>query len=113
MPNQLDLGFVKANSTNLPKISVFMVWEYIANDERYNAPEVRGIKATLSSRENYGDSAIGYVSVKREGSICTVKGRICPEHRVRQKDYTVICSVDEEKEIVQRVECLECAASEG
>lgn len=47
MPNQLEPGFVKADSTNLPKISIFMVWEYIVSDERYNAPEVRGIKATL------------------------------------------------------------------
>lgn len=66
-----------------------------------------------SSRENYGDSAIGYVSVKREGSICIMKGRICPEHRVRQKDYTVILIVDEGEEKVQRIECLDCAASEG
>jgi len=35
-----------------------------------------------------------------------VKGRIFPEHRVQQKDYTVICIVDEEKE-VQRVEYFE------
>lgn len=47
MPNQLDPGFVRADSTNLPKISIFMVWEYIVTDERYNAPEVRGIKAAL------------------------------------------------------------------
>lgn len=47
MPNQLDSGFVKADSTNLPKINVFMVWEYIINDERHNAPEIRGIKRTL------------------------------------------------------------------
>lgn len=66
-----------------------------------------------SSRENYGDSVVGYVRVKREGSICTVKGRICPEHRIRQKDYTVILIVNEETEKVQCVECLDCAASEG
>ncbi|KAL0098848.1 hypothetical protein PUN28_020793 [Cardiocondyla obscurior] len=56
MSNKLDPGFVKADSTN------------------------------LSSRESYGDSAIGYVSVKREGPICVVKGKICPEHKVRKKN---------------------------
>jgi len=47
MSNKLDPSFIKADSTNLPKIMVFMVWEYIVNDERYNAPEVREIKTTL------------------------------------------------------------------
>lgn len=47
MSNRLDPDFVKADSTNLPKINVFQVWEYLVTDERYNAPEVRGVKATL------------------------------------------------------------------
>ena len=47
MPNQLDPGFIKVNSMNLSKITVFMIWEYIVSDKRYNAPEDRGIKATL------------------------------------------------------------------
>ncbi|XP_076664263.1 uncharacterized protein LOC143375179 [Andrena cerasifolii] len=113
MPNTLEPGFSKADSTNLPKISIFMTWEYIATNERYNLPEVRGVKATLSSRENYGDSAIGYVCVKRTDNICVVKGRICPEHRVRNKDYTVFLTVDETEGKIENVECLDCAASEG
>lgn len=40
----LDTGFVKADSSNLPKIRFFMIWEYIVTDERHNAPEVRGSK---------------------------------------------------------------------
>lgn len=47
MPNTLEPGFSKADSTNLPKISIFMTWEYIATNELYNLPEVRGVKATL------------------------------------------------------------------
>ena len=47
MPNQLDPGFTKADSSNLLKITIFMVWEYIVTDERYNAPEVRGVKTAL------------------------------------------------------------------
>ncbi|XP_051156855.1 uncharacterized protein LOC127278934 [Leptopilina boulardi] len=113
MVNKLDPGFEKADTTNLPKINVFMVYEYITNNERYNAPEVRGVKATLSSRENYGDSAIGYVCVKRVGSICTLKGRICPVHRVRSKNYTVTLTVEEVNEQVKKVEYLDCAASLG
>lgn len=66
-----------------------------------------------SSRENYGDSAIGYVCVKRVGSICTLKGRICPVHRVRSKNYTVTLTVEEVNEQVKKVEYLDCAASLG
>lgn len=56
-------------------------------------------------RENYGDSAIGYVQIKREGSIiCNVKAQICPEHRVRNKNYHVSLTINEEKEeIVDKV----------
>lgn len=46
-----------------------------------------------SQRENYGDTAIGYVELKREGPMCQVRGRVCPEHRVRSKPYTVECFV--------------------
>lgn len=46
MANILDPGFLEANSTNLPTPHVFMVWEYIVTNDRYNAPEVRGVKAT-------------------------------------------------------------------
>lgn len=38
---------------------------------------------------------------------------MCPEHRVRAKDYTVLVTVDEKKEIVLNVEFLDCAAAEG
>ncbi|XP_043484808.1 uncharacterized protein LOC122512804 [Leptopilina heterotoma] len=113
MPCKLDSGFEKADSSNLPKISIFMVWEYLVTDDRYNAPEVRGVKASVNARESYGDSAIGYVSVKRQNNLCTVKGRICPEHRVRQKAYQVLMEVDEEEEKIKTLKCLDCAASEG
>ncbi|KAJ8941371.1 hypothetical protein NQ318_000837 [Aromia moschata] len=75
-------GFVKASTNNLPCIDIFMVMEFIKNDERFNAAEFKGVKAAASSRDKHGDSAIGYVELKREGSLCTVQGRICPEHRV-------------------------------
>lgn len=37
-------GYVKADSTNLPKIDMFMVRNFLISDTRYNAPEVRGVK---------------------------------------------------------------------
>lgn len=66
-----------------------------------------------ASRDTYGDSAIGYVQVKREGNICIVKGKICPEHRVRGKNYNVTLEVDENAEEIQSVLCHDCAAALG
>ncbi|TGZ52774.1 Uncharacterized protein DBV15_11266 [Temnothorax longispinosus] len=67
-----------------------------------------------SSRQNYGDSAIGYVCVKGENYICTVKAKVCPEHQVRNKAYSVIVTVNEENElIIINVKCQDCAASSG
>jgi len=47
------------------------------------------------SKENWprysrNTTCIDYVNVNQEGSICTVKGKICPEH-VQQKDYILYC----------------------
>ena len=47
MPAKLEPGFTKADSTNLPKLNICMVWEYLVSDEKYNAPEVRPVKPTL------------------------------------------------------------------
>ena len=66
-----------------------------------------------SSRENYGDAAIGYVCLKRENAECTIQGRICPEHRVKQKDYTVILRIDEKNDKIKSFACLDCAAAAG
>jgi hypothetical protein len=32
-----------------------------------------------STRENYGNGAVGYVEIKSEASKCVVRERICPE----------------------------------
>lgn len=66
-----------------------------------------------SSRENYGDSAVSYVNLKRENNVCIVKGSVCPEHKNRNKPYRVTIIVDEEKENVQHALCEDCAASAG
>ena len=70
MPAKLKPQFTKADSTNLKLILIY--------------------RKMRSSRENYGDAAIGYVCLKRENAICTIRVRIYLEHRVKQKEYTVI-----------------------
>lgn len=66
-----------------------------------------------ASREEYGDNAVGYVEVKREGPLCTVQCRICPEHRVRAKNYLVCLTLNEVEEDIVNVECKDCAAAAG
>lgn len=66
-----------------------------------------------AARESYRDEAIGYVQVKREGTKCTVKCRVTPEHKVKSKPYhcTLVCNENEEK--VESVVCHDCAANQG
>ncbi|XP_018395225.1 PREDICTED: uncharacterized protein LOC108773788 [Cyphomyrmex costatus] len=113
MVKTIESGYVKADSNNLPKIDMFMVCEYIKQDDRFNAAEVRGSKNAQSSRETYGDNAVGYVRLIRNNNQCIIKADICPEHKVRQKLYSVTIIVNEEDESVQSIECHECAASSG
>jgi hypothetical protein len=47
MANILELGFIKANSTNLLKIDSFMVCEFIKKNDKFNAAEVRNAKAAM------------------------------------------------------------------
>ena len=51
--------------------------------------------------------------MKRENAECTIQGRICPEHRVKQKDYTVILRIDEKIDKIKSLACLDCAAAAG
>ncbi|KAJ8915458.1 hypothetical protein NQ315_003221 [Exocentrus adspersus] len=98
-------GFVKATSNNLPTIDIFMVTDFLKRDDRFNVGEMRGTKAASAIRESYGDNAIGYVELKREGPICVVQARICPEHKVRSKAYSVIVETNEEEERVTDIKC--------
>ena len=47
MPSKVDSDFVKVDSENLPKISMFMVLEYFTSNSKYAAPEIRGVEAAL------------------------------------------------------------------
>ncbi|CAG9793231.1 unnamed protein product [Diatraea saccharalis] len=109
----MESGFIKANSGNLPKIDSLMVANFFATNKDFCASELRNVKISLSSRESYGDDAVGYVQLKRESNICTVKCRVCPEHKVRVKPYTVTVVVDEKNSIVKSTQCHDCAASAG
>lgn len=37
-----------------------------------------------SGRDSYGDSAVGWVQVRRDKNVCTVKAKITPEHNVNK-----------------------------
>ncbi|KOB70278.1 Uncharacterized protein OBRU01_15584, partial [Operophtera brumata] len=64
-------------------------------------------------RDSYGDDAIGYLQLKREGDVCTVKCRITPEHKVRSKPYHCVLQCNEKEEEIISISCEDCAASIG
>lgn len=66
-----------------------------------------------SLRQSYGDDAVGYVQLRRDAKLCTVKCKICPEHKVRMKPYSATIVVDEENDVIVSVQCHDCAASQG
>ncbi|XP_046397613.1 uncharacterized protein LOC124164364 [Ischnura elegans] len=45
--------------------------------------------------------------------MCIVKGRICPEHRVRNTAYAVEILINEEEEKITSASCKDCIASQG
>ncbi|KAL3281221.1 hypothetical protein HHI36_004435 [Cryptolaemus montrouzieri] len=67
----------------------------------------------MSSRPPYGDDAINYVQLKREENICTVKCKICPEHKVHAKLYADTLIVDEYEEKVTSIQCHDRVAAQG
>ncbi|CAH2088602.1 unnamed protein product [Euphydryas editha] len=100
----MEDNFLKADSG---KVGLFK------NNSDFYSPELRNVKTVIAGRESYGDDAIGYVQLRRESGICTLKGKICPEHKVRASAYNVTMVVDENKNIIISCQCLDCAASAG
>ncbi|XP_046964290.1 uncharacterized protein LOC124533166 [Vanessa cardui] len=92
---QVEKDFIKTDSANLPKVDSFMIANFFASNPDFYSAEFRNVKTSVSSRQSYGDDAIGYVQLKRDHTLCTVKCRICPEHRVRQTSYYVSMVIDE------------------
>ncbi|GBP13567.1 hypothetical protein EVAR_6912_1 [Eumeta japonica] len=109
----MEQGFIKANSSNLPRIDLLMLGEFFTSNNDFCSAEFRHVKTSISSRPSYGDDAVSYVQLKRDGKICTVKGKICPEHKVHAKLYAITLVVDEEEEAVVSVQCHDCVASKG
>ena len=95
MANRLDPGFMKADSSNMPEIDVFM-GNYEVRYLHWNQYYCR------SCHENYGDEAVGYVCLRRDQSVCIVKCRVTPEHNVRSSSYAVMIKIDEEKKCIAR-----------
>ncbi|KAH9630941.1 hypothetical protein HF086_015304 [Spodoptera exigua] len=93
----MEAGFIKGDSANLPKVDSLMVANFFARNKDFCEAEYRNVKTSLSSRESYGDDAVGYVQLHRDSTfkLCTVKCGVCPEHKVRTKPYSVTVIVDE------------------
>ncbi|XP_047524826.1 uncharacterized protein LOC125062752 [Pieris napi] len=72
-----DKGFIKAKSDNIPEVDIFMITDFFLNDVRFNSAEVRVAKVSRSSRESYGNKAIGYVQLSRKNIICTIYLDVC------------------------------------
>ncbi|XP_050671060.1 uncharacterized protein LOC126969572 isoform X1 [Leptidea sinapis] len=109
----MEQGFTKASSANLPRIDLIMLGTFLASNKDFCSAEFRNVKTSMSARASYGDDAVSYVQVKHEGNLCTIKAKICPEHKVHAKLYGVSLVVDEQEETVKSVECHDCVASQG
>nr|XP_026492169.1 uncharacterized protein LOC113397863 [Vanessa tameamea] len=109
----MQTEFVKADSMNLPNIDSMMVAKFFACNPDFCSAEFRNVKTSLSTRESYGDDAIGYVQLQRTQNTCIIKCTICPEHKVRSKSYSVTLIVDEQEDDVLQVTCHDCPASSG
>ncbi|KAJ8911235.1 hypothetical protein NQ315_012222, partial [Exocentrus adspersus] len=108
-----EIGFMQGQSDNLPKIDSLAMFSFLGDNPDFMGAEIKGIKATRSGRESYGDNAVGYVQVKRDGNICIVKAKVTPEHSVKKKAYGVVLICNEDEEKVISVQCEDCAASLG
>ncbi|CAG9765863.1 unnamed protein product [Ceutorhynchus assimilis] len=82
----MNESYCKGRSDNLPRIDSFMVVTFLQNNPCFTSAEIKGVKAGSVAGEQYGDSAIGYIQLKRESSKCIVKCKICPEHKVRNAE---------------------------
>ncbi|XP_061706708.1 uncharacterized protein LOC133517409 [Cydia pomonella] len=105
-------AFVRANSSNLPKVDPYMLMEFMKNSDEHNAGEIRDAKALSSSRESYVETAIGYVETKRTGNLCDVRAKVVPEQRITSKYYVVMVHLEEANESIIDTSC-DCAAGAG
>ncbi|KAI4468042.1 hypothetical protein MML48_2g00016748 [Holotrichia oblita] len=86
----MEPGYQKADTHNLPSVDVEMLCDFMASTASFS-----GVKAF------------------RENDVCTVRGRVCPQHKVKQKPYAVACKIEEKAKKIQSINCLDCVASAG
>ncbi|KAF4530548.1 hypothetical protein B566_EDAN018658 [Ephemera danica] len=110
-----NLEFSKADPSNLPSVTTEAMYIFLSENELFISSESRGEKHARSSRENYGDSAIGAVQVGRNSNTCIVRAKICPEHNIIKTNYTVEAIIEENESgsVVLSVKCLGCIARAG
>ncbi|CAH2016451.1 unnamed protein product [Acanthoscelides obtectus] len=109
----MEQNFVKADSSNLPKVAYEMIDEYYRHNADFVKANVRNVKTQRSGKQSYGDQAIGFVQLMREGSICTVKCHVTPEHKIHEKGYQVTICINEAEEKITHSVCHSCPAGEG
>ena len=105
--------FEKATSHNLPHVDIVMMAIFIKKDRNFISPEIKNVKAIRNGRESYGESAVGYVQVKKTGNIYTLLCGVTPEHKVTSQSYKVEVVVDIGKGEIRSAKCFGCVASLG
>ncbi|KAJ8666314.1 hypothetical protein QAD02_007976 [Eretmocerus hayati] len=109
----MNQGYVEASSENLLRVDLDMLIMFLQENDCFSCPEVKNVKTVRSMRSSYGDLAVGYVQLLRKEHSCTLAARVCPEHKINSKTYTVVVVVDEESECIEKAECQDCAAPQG
>uniref|UniRef100_A0A2M4BMV0 YqaJ viral recombinase domain-containing protein n=2 Tax=Anopheles marajoara TaxID=58244 RepID=A0A2M4BMV0_9DIPT len=113
----LEPGYQKAYSCNVPYVSHEMFWDFILDLMRTvagNEQQLKALQELTANRTGDGEDSIGFVQLRREECICTVRGQL---HTVSQTDdgesteikiYQLAVEVDEQQERIQAVSCREC-----
>ncbi|KAJ6647918.1 hypothetical protein Bhyg_03142, partial [Pseudolycoriella hygida] len=71
-PKNVDDGFIKATSNNVPIVTIQMLAEYFSSTSMYVNNESSGLKTQKSLQGKYGDEAVGRVQIKKSETVCTV-----------------------------------------
>ncbi|KAG4079383.1 hypothetical protein HA402_008075 [Bradysia odoriphaga] len=112
-PVNVDIGHEKANSSNLPVMSIQMLAEFFNRTTMYVNNESSGVKAGRSMGSKYGDEAIGRVQVKHTKTSCNVIASVTPEHKIKDQPYKVVVNIDVKNQKVKSAECKGCMAALG
>lgn len=66
-----------------------------------------------SARESAENDTVGYVQIRGESGVCTLKCKICHENKVSTGNYNLTMLVNENKSKIVSCEGLDCEASTG